>query len=95
MKYSDTRKTSAKKITLTQVVSKLVPEEKKKVTSMDASEVKADMLSLSKAGTMQLRKIARTIHVKHYSKLKRQELIFAIIAKKEEFIKGSQLELFK
>lgn len=60
-----------------------------------SSEVKQDILSLSKAGTMQLRTIARTIHVTNYSKLKRQELIFAIIAKKEEFIKGSQMELFQ
>jgi len=84
-----------KKITLTQVVDKLVRTDKREAKLMDASEIKADVLSLSKAGTMQLRKIARTIHVKNYSKLKHQELIFAIIAKKEEFIKGRQLELFQ
>jgi hypothetical protein len=59
-----------------------------------SSEVKQDISSLSKAGTGQLRKIAQTLHVKYYNKLQRQELIFAIIAKKEEFIKGRQMELF-
>lgn len=60
-----------------------------------SSEVKQDILSLSKAGTMQLRKIARSIQIKNAYKLPRQELIFAIIAQKEKFLQGQQMELFQ
>lgn len=60
-----------------------------------SSEVKQDILSLSKAGTMQLRKIARSIQIKNAYKLPRQELIFAIIAQKEKFLQGQQMELFR
>lgn len=93
--FSNTRKESTQRITLTEVVEKLIRIERRETHSMDASEVKADMLSLSKAGTMQLRTIARVIHVKYYSKLKRDKLILAIIARKEELRGKQQLKLFE
>ncbi len=61
---------------------------------MNSSDVATDILSLSKAGTMQLRTIARVIHVKYYSRLKRGELILAIIAKKEELWNKQQQDLW-
>lgn len=61
---------------------------------MNNSDVAADILSLSKAGTMQLRTIARVIHVKYYSKLKRDKLILAIIARKEELRQKQQQDLW-
>lgn len=57
-------------------------------------DIATDILSLSKAGTTQLRTIARVIHVKYYSRLKREELIPAIIARKEELWAIQQIELF-
>lgn len=57
-------------------------------------DVGSDVLSLSKAGTMQLRTIAKTLHVKYYSRLKRDELILAIIAKKEELWNTQQQDLW-
>jgi len=58
-------------------------------------DISADVASLSNAGTMQLRTIAKTMHVKGYSKLKRPELILAIVSKKDELWRQQQGELFK
>ena len=57
---------------------------------MNAGTTAADIENLSRAGTMQLRKIAKIMHVKYYSKLKRNELILAIIAKKDELWQKQQ-----
>jgi hypothetical protein len=51
--------------------------------------------TLNKAGTMQLRTIAKIMHVKNYTKLKRDQLILAIIAKKEELWQVQQQELWQ
>jgi len=58
-------------------------------------DIAADVASLSNAGTMQLRTIAKAMHVKRYSKLKRPELILAIVSKKDELWRQQQGELFK
>lgn len=57
-------------------------------------DIAADVASLSKAGTMQLRTLAKTMHVRNYSKLKRPELILAIVAKKDDLWRKQQEELF-
>ena len=57
-------------------------------------DIAADIASLSQAGTMQLRDIAKVLHVKRYSKLKRDKLILAIVAKKDDLWREQQQELF-
>lgn len=59
-----------------------------------AHPLAADIKSLSAAGTMQLRTIAKIMHVKNYSKLPRDQLIMAIVAKKEELWQKQQQELW-
>lgn len=54
-----------------------------------------DMESLNKAGTMQLRTIAKVLHIKNYSRLGRENLIFAIVNKKQELWKTQQMELWQ
>jgi len=65
-----------------------------KISAREA-EMAQDIISLSKAGTMQLRRLAKVIHIKNYSKLKRDELALAIIVKKDEMWKQQQMELFQ
>lgn len=59
-----------------------------------AHPIAKDIKSLSAAGTMQLRTIGKILHVKNYSKLPRDKLILAIIAKKEELWQIQQQELW-
>lgn len=61
---------------------------------MKSFGITLNITSLSKAGTMQLRTIANEMHIKYSSKLQRDELIHAIIAKNNEYLKKQQLELF-
>jgi len=60
-----------------------------------AHPITEDINTLNKAGTMQLRIIAKILHVKKNAKLKRDQLILAIIAKKEELWQTQQQEIFK
>jgi len=62
---------------------------------MKSFDIAANIKSLSAAGMMQLRKIAKIMHIKYYSKLHRDELILAIIAKKDELRQRQQQELFR
>jgi len=55
----------------------------------------ADIQNLSKASITQLRQIAKVMHVEYYSKLKRDELVLAIIAKKDELWQKQQTRLFQ
>lgn len=52
-------------------------------------DIAADIASQGDAGTTELRTIAKVMHVKGHSKLTRDELILAIIAKKEELLTQS------
>lgn len=67
------------------------------MTAKDAAThpIAKDIESLSQAGTMQLRSIAKIMHIKNYSKLPREQLIFAILSKKDEMWKQQQMELWQ
>lgn len=59
-----------------------------------APDFSQDAETLRLCGTTQLRNIAKVLHVKYYSKLKRDELILAIIAKKRELWEEQRQQLF-
>ena len=61
---------------------------------MKSFDITTNFTSLSHAGTMQLRKIAKAMHVNNSSKLQRDELIHAIMAKNNEHLNEQQMVLF-
>lgn len=68
--------------------------EGKQALQIQAPDFNKDAETLSLCGTTQLRNIAKSLHVKYYSKLKRDELILAIIAKKQELWEEHKQMLF-
>lgn len=60
-----------------------------------AFDITADIATLNKAGTTQLRIAAKVLRIKYYATLRREELISAIVSKKNELEEQQQMELFK
>lgn len=59
-----------------------------------APDFAQDANTLNQCGTTQLRTVAKVLHVKYYSRLKRDELILGIIAKKRELWEKQKQQLF-